>query len=188
MAVLEEEIMEALDQEIEEEAAEQGEFVIDNMDKLDWAIRKVAVIEKGAEQKIECAKRQILRLQEYIRRVNEDTEKNTAWLKAMMEPFVKTLLEGGKRKSFAAPSGTVGFRAQEPEFEKDDDKLVTWLEENGKREFVRVKKQIDWAEFKKQLVDVMEDGTVVTVDGELIPVEAIRATKRPDKLYVKPVI
>jgi hypothetical protein len=82
----------------------------------------------------------------------------------------------------------VSLRKQEPEFEKDDDKLIAWLEENGKREFVKVKKQTDWAGFKKQLVDVMEDGTVVTVDGELIPVEAIRATKRPDKLYVKPVV
>ena len=106
----------------------------------------------------------------------------------MMEPFVKTLLEGGKRKSFATPSGTVGFRKQEPEFEKADDKLVAWLEENGKRKFVRVKKQTDWTEFKKQLEAVMEDGTVVTVDGELVPVEAIRASKRPDKFYVKPVV
>lgn len=186
MAVLEEEIMEALDQEIDEEAAEQGEFVIDSMDKLDWAIRKVAVIEKGAEQKIECARRQILRLQEYIRRVNENTEKNTARFKTMMEPFVKTLLEGGKRKSFDAPSGTVGFRVQEPEFEKDDESLVKWLKESGKRDLVKVKESVDWAILKKQLVDVMEDGTCVTVDGELIPVEAIRATKRPDKLYVKP--
>ena len=187
MSVPEVDVMEFVDQEIEQEA-QSDRFVIDNLDKLDWAIRKVAAIEKDAEQKIECAKRQILRLQEYIRRVNEDTEKNTAWFKAMMEPFVKTLLEGGKRKSFDTPSGTVGFRAQEPEFEKNDDKLVAWLEENGKRKFVRVKKQTDWTEFKKQLVDVMEDGTCVTQDGELIPTEVIKAIPRPDKLYVKPVV
>jgi len=186
MAVLEEEIMEVLDQEIEEEA--EGGFTIDSVDKLDWAIRKVAVIEKGAEQKIECAKRQIMRLQEYIRRVNEDTEKNTAGLKAMMEPFVKTLLDGGKRKSFTAPSGTVGFRKQEPEFEKDDEALVKWLKESEKRDLVKVKESVDWASLKKRLVDVMDDGTCVTQDGELIPAEAIKAIPRPDKLYVKPVI
>lgn len=187
MSVPEVDVMEFVDQEIEQEA-QSDRFVIDNVDKLDWAIRKVTTAEKDAEQKIECAKRQIMRLQEYIRKVEEDTEKQTSGLKAMMAPFVKTLLDGNKRRSFSLPSGTVGFRKQEPEFEKNDDKLVAWLEENGKRKFVRVKKQIDWAEFKKQLVDVMEDGTVVTVDGELVPVEAIRATKRPDKFYVKPVV
>lgn len=187
MAILEDEIMEVLDQETEHEAQREG-FVIDNLDRLDWAIRKVARAYAKADQKIECAKRQIMRLQEYIRRVEEDTEKQTSGLKAMMQPFVKQLLEGSKRKSFTAPSGTVGFRTQEPEFEKDDQALVKWLKDSGKKHLVKIKESADWAELKKQIVDVMQDGTCVTNEGELIPVEVIKATKRLDKLYVKPVI
>ena len=187
MSVPEVDVMEFIGQEIEQEA-QSDRFVIDNVDRLDWAIRKVTTAEKDAEQKIECAKRQIMRLQEYIRRVEEDTEKQTSGLKVMMAPFVKALLEGNKRRSFSLPSGTVGFRKQEPEFEKDDESLVKWLKESGKRDLVKVKESVDWASLKKQLVDVMEDGTCVTVDGELIPVEAVKAIPRPDKLYVKPVI
>ena len=187
MAVMEDEVLEFLDEETDQEAKREG-FVIDNMDKLDWAVRKVAAIEKAGAQKIDCAARQIVRLEEYISRVKEDTERQAAGLKAMMEPFVKTLLEGSKRRSFSAPSGTVGFRKQEPEFEKDDEALVKWLKESEKRDLVKVKESADWAALKKQIVDVMDDGTCVTIDGELMPVEAIKASKRPDKLYVKPVI
>ena len=187
MSVPEVDVMEFIGQEIEQEA-QSDRFVIDNVDRLDWAIRKVTTAEKDAEQKIECAKRQIMRLQEYIRRVEEDTEKQTSGLKVMMAPFVKALLEGNKRRSFSLPSGTVGFRKQGPEFEKDDDALIRWLKETEKRDLVKVKESVDWANLKAQLVDVMEDGTVVTVDGELIPVEVIKATRRPDKLYVKSVI
>jgi len=187
MAMPEAEVMRVLDQEIEEETQDKR-FVVDSVDKLDWCVRKISEIEEEELPYIECAQRQIARLQQFVRKAEERIEERTAFFKALMRPFVEQMLVDSKRRTINAPSGLVSLRKQEPEFEKDDDKLVTWLEENGKREFVRVKKQIDWAEFKKQLVDVMEDGTVVTVDGELLPVEAIRATKRPDKLYVKPVV
>ncbi|HOB44172.1 MAG TPA: host-nuclease inhibitor Gam family protein [Bacillota bacterium] len=184
MAMPEAEVVRSLDMDVEQDER----FVVDSVDKLDWCIRQISKIEKEELPYIECAQRQIARLQEFIRKAEERIEERTAYFKALMRPFVEQTLADSRRKTINAPSGSVSLRKQEPEFEKDDDKLVAWLEENGKRKFVRVKKQTDWTEFKKQLVDVMEDGTVVTVDGELLPVEAIRATKRPDKLYVKPVV
>jgi phage host-nuclease inhibitor protein Gam len=187
MAMPEAEVMRVLDQEIEEETQDKR-FVVDSVDKLDWCVRQISEIEEEELPYIECAQRQIARLQQFVRKAEERIEERTAFFKALMRPFVEQMLADSKRRTINAPSGLVSLRKQEPEFEKDDDKLIAWLEENGKREFVKVKKQTDWAGFKKQLVDVMEDGTVVTVDGELIPVEAIRATKRPDKLYVKPVV
>ena len=43
-----------------------------------------------------------------------------------------------------------------------------------------------WAELKKQVAKVLDDGSCVLSDGELIPAEALKATPRPDVLYVKP--
>lgn len=184
MAMPEAEVMRTLDTDIEQDER----FVVDSVDKLDWCIRQISKIEKEELPYIECAQQQIARLQEFIRKTEERIEERTAYFKALMRPFVEQTLANSRRKTINAPSGSVSLRKQEPEFEKDDNKLVAWLEENGKRKFVRVKKQTDWTEFKKQLVDVMEDGTCVTQDGELIPTEVIKAIPRPDKLYVKPVV
>ena len=184
MAMPEAEVVRSLDMDVEQDER----FVVDSVDKLDWCIRQISKIEKEELPYIECAQRQIARLQEFIRKAEERIEERTAYFKALMRPFVEQTLADSRRKTINAPSGSVSLRKQEPEFEKDDDKLVAWLEENGKRKFVRVKKQTDWTEFKKQLVDVMEDGTCVTQDGELIPTEAIKAIPRPDKLYIKPVV
>ncbi|HOB90791.1 MAG: host-nuclease inhibitor Gam family protein [Bacillota bacterium] len=181
------EIQEVLDGDIDTETqGESGRFEIDSLDKLDWAVRKVNQIDDFANKRIECAERQILRLQEYIRRVKEETEKNKAGLIEMMKPFVTKLLVGSKKRSFATPSGTVGFRAQQPEFERNDEVLVEWLKSNDRSDYVQVKESPKWAELKKQVAKVLDDGSCVLSDGELIPAEALKATPRPDVLYVKP--
>lgn len=185
MAMPEEEIMRVLDMEIERETQDER-FVVDSVDRLDWCVRQISEIEKEELPYIECAQRQIARLQQWVRKAEERIEERTAHFKALMRPFVEQMLADSKRRTINAPSGSVSLRKQEPEFEKDDESLVKWLKESGKRDLVKVKESVDWASLKKQLVDVMEDGTCVTVDGELIPVEAVKAIPRPDKLYIKP--
>ena len=53
-------------------------------------------------------------------------------------------------------------------------------------DYVQVKESPKWAELKKQVAKVLDDGSCVLSDGELIPAEALKATPRPDVLYVKP--
>jgi phage host-nuclease inhibitor protein Gam len=172
---------EALDQEVEQEFAQQNSgFVIDNIDKLDWAVRKCLKTDRDANAKIECAQRQIIRLNAYIQSVKEDAQRNLDSLHLMMEPFTRQLLEGGKAKSFKTPSGKISFRSQQPEIEKDDDELVKFLKDNKRTDLIETKEKPKWGDFKKELT--LAGDKYITKDGEVAPV---KVTLREDKMIVE---
>lgn len=188
MAINEIEILaEALDEGEEVEFQRDPEqFRVDSLDKLDWAIRKWVRVDRDAQQKVDCAKRQIERLQSYIRDVEEKAERQKVSLEVMMEPFVRQLLDGGKSKTYKAPSGNVSIRKQPPEISRDDEMLVRFLHNTGRDDLVKVVEKPDWATFKKLLnTQVREDGTVffVTPEGELV--EGAVGMVRPDKVIVE---
>ncbi len=180
--------LEILDEALGDEAEVQQPqgFRIDSIDKLDWAIRKWLRIDREMQQKIDCAKRQIERLQSYIRDVEEKANRDKAGLEAMMEPFVRQQLEGSKSKTFSAPSGKVQIREQQPEITKDDQQLLSYLKSSGHTDFIQTKELLKWGEFKATLREVIsEDGivTYVTADGEIVP--GVIGRTRPGKLLVK---
>lgn len=170
----------------EAEVQQPQGFRIDSIDKLDWAVRKWLRIDREMQQKIDCAKRQIERLQSYIRDVEEKANRDKAGLEAMMEPFVRQQLEGSKSKTFSAPSGKVQIREQQPEITKDDQQLLSYLKSSGYTDFIQTKESPKWGEFKATLREVIsEDGivTYVTSDGEIVP--GVIGRTRPGKLIVK---
>jgi len=170
----------------EAEVQQPQGFRIDSIDKLDWAVRKWLRIDREMQQKIDCAKRQIERLQSYIRDVEEKANRDKAGLEAMMEPFVRQQLEGSKSKTFSAPSGKVQIREQQPEITKDDQQLLSYLKSSGYTDYIQTKELPKWGEFKETLREVIsEDGivTYVTTDGEIVP--GVIGRTRPGKLLVK---
>lgn len=186
MAINEIDILsEALDGN-EELELQQERFRVDTLDKLDWAIRKWARVDQEAQQKVDCAKRQIERLQAYIKESEEKANREKAGLEAMMEPFVRQQLEGSKTKTFKAPSGNVAIRKQQPEINRDDEALLKFLQESKGNSFIKIVEKPDWSGLKK-VVDtkVRQDGSVifVTAEGELV--KGVSGVVRPDKLVVE---
>lgn len=87
-----------------------------------------------------------------------------------MVPHNKTKTQ----ESYALPHGKLIMKAQQPEFERDDDQVIGWLEQGG-RGFVKVKKSVDWAELKRTLK--FKDGTAIDKEtGEVVP--GIRVIER----------
>ncbi len=177
------------EQEILDEALgleqEHDRFVIDNLDKLDWAVRKYKRAVTDRDAKIDCARRQIVRLEAYIKAVREEADKNLDGLSAMMRPYVQSLLEGTKTKTFKAPSGKVSLKKQPPEIEKDDEKLIAFIKGLKRDDLIQTVEKPKWGEMKKELTLVERaDGTgnYVTSDGEVVPV---KVRLRDDKLAVE---
>jgi hypothetical protein len=168
----------------EEFEYQQQRFVINDISRLDWTVRKWGLIDQEATAKIDCAKRQIMRLEQYVKDIEEQADRQKASLEIMMEPFVRRQLSGKKVKTFKTPSGFVQIKAQHPEFTKDDDRLVQFLKDSGKPEFI--KEEPKWGEFKQTLKPKeCEDGLIryVTPDGEVV--QGVTGKSRPDKVIVK---
>ena len=178
-------LAEVLDSEIESEA--KNGFIIDNIDKLDWAIRKWAKIDADANQKIECAKRQIDKLARYIVETEVKAEQEKQHFETMMRPFIEDQLQGQKTKTFKAPSGKVALRNQAPEITRDNQLLLQFLKDNDQAEFVEIetKEKVKWDKLKKDLVLQVTDtgGYYLTREGEIVP--GVMVTPRSAKLVVE---
>jgi hypothetical protein len=168
----------------EEVEYQQQHFVINNISRLDWAVRKWGLLDQEATVKIDCAKRQIERLKQYIKDTEGRADREKSGLETMMEPFVRQQLDGKKVKTFRTPSGSVQIKAQQPEINRDDERLVKFLKDSGKLEFI--KEEPKWGELKETLKTVKcEDGLIqyVTPDGEIV--QGVTGETRPDKVVVK---
>lgn len=177
------------EQEILDEALgfeqEHDHFVIDNLDKLDWAVRKYKRAVTDRDAKIDCARRQIVRLEAYIKATTEEAGRNLDGLSVLMRPYVQELLDGAKTKTFKAPSGKIAFKKQQPEIEKDDEQLLAFVKGLKRDDLIQTVEKPKWGEMKKELTLVERaDGTgnYVTADGEVVPV---KVTLRDDKLVVE---
>ena len=82
---------------------------------------------------------------------------------------------------YRLPSGELVKKFKAPEFKRNNDKLVKWLEDNQMDEYIEVKKQPKWKELKKAVKVI--NGAVVTEDGEIV--EGVEVVERAPEFKVE---
>ena len=166
---------------------EKETFVIDTMEKANWAIRKILRCQSKNNDIDKLAETQINKIQQWQAQENEGNYKLIDYLTALLEPYAKSQLNG-KGKTVKLPSGSVSFRAKSAEYfiagEKADGKNVKLLDyiRQSATEFLKIEESTDWSEFKNSLT-VTSTGQVVTADGEIL--DFISAVEYPDSVSVK---
>ena len=129
-----------------------------------------------------------------ISNLKEIRDRTRVWAETCLRPYMDMVPTTGKKiRSYEMPGGVMKLAKQDPEYAVDDAELVPWLEANGLDQFVAVKKEARWGDFKDTLKDekkqvrtvAAEDGTlrVVNAYGEIVP--GITATVREDKFSIK---
>ena len=72
------------------------------------------------------------------------------------------------QESYELPSAKLVWKQQNPEYVRDDEKVITWLKNVEETGFIKVKESLDWAELKKK--SHVSDGVcVLNETGEVIP-------------------
>lgn len=159
-----------MDESLEPEnlAREREGFRIDNDGAADWALRKLAVIEKRMADADALADEEIQRVQEWLAQKRDEYERDRAWFDEQLEDYHRRVLEeDGKRKTIKLPAGTLHARKLPDNVEiADVDAFVAWA--RGEREdFIRTSYAVDKAALKQA---VLKDGEaidgVTKVDGE----------------------
>jgi hypothetical protein len=182
-------LAEKLDEYLDEQsgAAEVQGFVIDDIDKADWAVRKISFYQQRIDDAKALADTRIQQINAWLDKETQDNIKQIAFFESVLRPFADAQLLGSKKRSFNLPSGTIGFRKAGIKFQIDgepvsgkSDKLTKWVKENQK-DYLVVKEETDWGEFKKTLR--VHEGKAITADGETIP--GVTADIPPDSFYVK---
>lgn len=163
-----------------EGAEEKERFAVDTAEKADWALRKLAKIRRQREENRKLAQAEIARIRQWLAAEEERLERDEAYFLSLLADYHRRLLEEDpKAKTVRLPHGVLKMRAQAPEFERDEERLLEWLDARGMGEFVRVKREPDWQRLKPLLAPTPGGAVVVADTGEVV--EGVRAVLRAPK-------
>lgn len=158
------------------EAINNETFVIDTDAKALWALQKIK--EARADRDTWVAW-----YQQKIKEITEQTDFDTMNLERMLGEFFQTVphKKTKTQESYSLPGGKLILKTQNPEYKRDDKKVIEWLKQNNGGQFVKVKEELDWSGLKAATGTF--EGNVVTEDGEVIP--GIEVINREAKFVVE---
>lgn len=162
---------------------EKERFRVTGKDSANWCLRKIRALKAEIKDNARIAQEEVERIQEWLKNVNEPLENSISYFEGLLEAYHREVYEGDpKLKTIKLPHGTLKLRTQQPEFIRDDEKLLQWLKQNGMNKFVKVIEKPEWGELKKK-TQVVGDKVVLVDTGEVI--EGVTAEQRPPKFSVE---
>jgi hypothetical protein len=150
-----------------QEIPEKEAFVVDDLNKATWAMRKVRSVIVGLEANAEIAKAEKTRIDAWLENANKSllTEREF-WEGHLTFYLRKQRQEDDSVKSISTPYGKITSRVTQPKWETMEE-LTDWLL-NHNDSLVRIKYEVDKAELKKAYavdgVQVIDPKT-----GEVVP-------------------
>ena len=166
--------------EDENEELVQKQFVVDSLSSADWVMRKIKENKDRSGEIIDYAKEEIQRLQKFIKKEEMKRDNNTAYLEHLLENYLLQRREEDPNFKLKTVTGTASTR-KSTSWNYDEDKLIDFLKKNDMTEFIRVKEEVNKADFKKA-AKVTDSGVVVTEAGEVI--DGVEVTQE-EKLSIR---
>ncbi|TDT63392.1 host-nuclease inhibitor Gam family protein [Fonticella tunisiensis] len=165
------------------EETEQEGFRVDDDLKADWCLDKIreANAEYNRFEMVVNAK--IEQLQQALKKAQEKRDREVGFFEGKLREYFETVKakETKTQKSYSLPSGKLVLKYQQPEFKRDEDTLLNWVE-NNKPQFIKIKKSVDWSNLKKN-VKVVNDLIIDSQTGEII--EGVTIEEREPKFVVE---
>jgi phage host-nuclease inhibitor protein Gam len=175
-----------IDEIISQNQEREGWHITDDSG-ADWAIDKIKNIKSEYNRKEMVAKNKIAQIEMWLQKEKEETERQIAFFEAKLKEYFDTLPEQylkitKTQKQYKLPSGTLKIKYRQPEFIRNDEKLVAWMETGGMNDFVKIKKIPKWEELKKRVR--VEGNKVIFVEtGEII--DGVEVQEREPEFVVE---
>jgi hypothetical protein len=162
--------MNALEQididEAQEIQTEQKQFKIENLEQATWAFRKISAYKAKQNEIDEVAKEETERIRTWQQKESETIKSGINFFEVLLQQYFVEQREQNPKFKISTPYGKVTARKQPDKWEYDESKILEWLDKN-EPEFIRIKKEINKALFKKS-VKVL-NGKAVDENGEIVP-------------------
>ncbi|TCU67531.1 Gam-like protein [Tissierella praeacuta] len=161
---------------------------IENDDDAEW------LIEKYNEDLIEKARyrmsleNKVKDLMDKLNKLDEEEkyaiEKRNSYLIEYFESIDDKFKKKTKtQEKYRLPSGEIIKKYPNPEYKRDNDRLLSWIQKNKLDDYVEIKQSPKWGELKK--VTKIVNGQVVTEDGEIV--EGVEVIEKPPVMEFKEV-
>ena len=146
-------------------SADNEGFVVDNDQKADWAIRKLAVIRRKQAENKAIYDAEVIRITEWLSTVNTALDRDALYFEAVLTPYALLQRSEG-RKTVTLPHGTIKTTAGQPKVEfKDESAFIEWARSNDPA-LLKIKTDIDGTAVKAVITN---EGGVISTQGEIIP-------------------
>ena len=180
---------EIIDEEIgDTESTEQKEcFTVKDDVSADWVIEKIGEQRrKSAAFKAVCDAK-IKAIKDNCDKICAGYEETCVYFEEKLFAYLQSQeiepnKAGNKIKQF--PSGKATIKKPAVSYNRDNDALLKWLEENKKTDYIKTVSSPMWGELKSAGIAIAEDNlTVLTAGGEVI--EGVTAEYSPATLEIK---
>jgi hypothetical protein len=154
--------------------------------EADWVLEKIRTINQEYARKEMVAKNKIMDINRWIMKQQTERDQQIAFFEYKLREYFESLPEENikttkTQKQYKLPSGTIKLVKQQPEFERDNDKLLKWLKDNNLIEYIKIEEKPIWENLKK--VVKVEGGKIYNQEtGELV--EGVKVREREDKFVV----
>ena len=146
----------------ENEQEERAGFVIDNDQKADWAVRRIAELEADTQKWKDYYKAP-------SERVAQSNQQSIDYFTALLESYFDTVPHKATKTSekYKLPSGVLVRKVQAPEYERDDAQIIAWCAKNAPSCVENVPK-LKWTALKGLVVE--NNGQAIDeITGEVVP-------------------
>ena len=150
-----------------QETPEREVFLVDDLQKATWAMRKARSVIVGLEANAAIAKAEQERIALWLEEVNKPLLQEREFFENHLTAYLRKEREADPdKKSISTPYGKITSRTTQPKWETEDG-LTDWLL-NHNDSLIRIKYEVDKAELKKAYavdgVQVIDPKT-----GEVVP-------------------
>lgn len=167
-----------------EEEKEKWKITDDNT--ADWALDIIREANAEYNRFEMVVKAKIEQLQNALQKAEEERNRTVNFFEFKLYEYFnslddKVLKKTKTQKTYKLPTGKLKLKKREPEFKREDDKLLEWLKERNMRDYIEIKEKPKWGDLKKTIKTA--GNRAISADGEII--EGITVIERPDEFKVE---
>jgi hypothetical protein len=158
---------------------------IDSDSKAEWTGNKLREETAESQRIINVCNTMINEYKQKIEKEKEKLKQKTSFfehhLKLYFETVKKTETKAKTKKYYKLPSITLEENKKDPEYVRDDSKIITWLKENNMSDLIKTEEKAKWADLKKKIN--ISGNNAVDENGEIIP--GIEVIHREPEFVIK---
>ena len=155
---------------------------------LNYVDKLVEEVKKMRNQQVEWDAMLKLKIEEAKAKVEEEKQKlqrsidfNMAQIKVSFDQLDSK--ETKTQKKIKVISGEVILKKAAEKLDYDKDKLLAYAKEKQLTDYIKIKEEFNWGDYKKTLNIV--DGNIVDADGVVLKVDGLSVVLEEEKLEVK---
>jgi hypothetical protein len=152
-------------EDIVQDDEQKQEFTINDDLKADWACRIIKQEKAEAERLSKVIDEEIEILKNKKEKLEQSYLNNTAWLRGKLADYFETVEKRELKTCFKynLPSAELVFNKPKVKYERDNEKILNWLNANDKYDFIKVTHSVDWENLKKSDFFKQVDGITETM-------------------------